>query len=90
MTADKNPVIREALLQVVENQISSLDPPETKQTYDRLLREGYGEEETRSFLAAAVLIEMNKMMKKMEPFNRQRFIAFLHALPASLDQEEDD
>ena len=90
MKADKNPAIREALLQVVENQLKSLDPPETKETYDRLLSEGYSEDETRSFLAAAILYEMNTILRKREPFDRQRFAARLHGLPDSLEQEEDD
>ncbi len=33
--------LRSAILKAVENQLASNNPPETKQTYDRLLREGH-------------------------------------------------
>jgi len=34
---DTNPHLKAAILQVVDNQILANDPPETKQTLDRLI-----------------------------------------------------
>jgi len=81
MTENEDQLFREVTLEIVDNQLKSLDPPETKETYDRLMAEGYSREETRSLIAAAIGIEINEMMMKMEPFNLLRFIESLLALP---------
>ena len=39
-TPAPNLKVRAVLLDAIENQIRDLNPPETKQTYDRLLAEG--------------------------------------------------
>jgi hypothetical protein len=41
-------------LEVVENQIRDNDPPETRQTLDRLLAEGYTADEARRLISTAV------------------------------------
>ena len=38
-------VVNEAILEVVEKQIRSGKPPETRQTYERLVKSGYSDEE---------------------------------------------
>jgi len=73
--------LAQVLLQVVDNQLKALDPPETNETYTRLISEGYSRKQARNFLAAAVRMEINEMMKNLEPFNRERFVTILHELP---------
>jgi len=38
------------VLEVVENQIRELNPPATKETLDRLIREGHEDDEARSLI----------------------------------------
>jgi len=57
------------------------DPPETKQTYDRLIKEGLAEEEVRRLLGCVVLSEIFDVIKKNKPFNVDKFVKALHKLP---------
>ena len=43
----ENPHLRDAILEVVENQLHDNDPPETRETFQRLLAETYTEEEAK-------------------------------------------
>ncbi len=77
----ENPYLKTAILEVVENQLQANDPPETKQTYDRLIAEGYSDKETRRMIGRVVVTEIYDIMKEEKPFNLERFIANLHELP---------
>ncbi|MBX2925834.1 MAG: hypothetical protein KF746_26805 [Chitinophagaceae bacterium] len=45
-----NPVAGEQILQIVDNQLKSNDPPETRQTYDRLLQSGITDKNARMYI----------------------------------------
>jgi hypothetical protein len=70
-----------AILEVVENQIRDLDPPETRQTFDRLTGQGYAEDEARRLISTAVSVEIFHIMKDDQPYDRQRFVWNLSHLP---------
>ena len=55
--AETNPELGKAVLEVVENQIRDNDPPETRQTIERLTREGYTADEARRLVSTAVTVE---------------------------------
>ena len=76
-----NPRLGAAFLEVVENQLRDNNPPETKQTLDRLMTEGYSPEDAKSLIAQAVAVETYIILKKQVPFNRERFVRNLTALP---------
>lgn len=76
-----NPHLKAAILQVVDNQVKANDPPETKQTLDRLLSEGHCEEEAKRLIACIVSSEIFDILKKQEEFNLERFVSTLNALP---------
>jgi len=79
---DYNPRLRAAILETVENQLTSGDPPETKETLARLRREGFSDEEARVLLGQAVAVEIYCVLKEKKPFNRERFVRNLKSLPA--------
>lgn len=81
MKSNENYELTQVLLQVVDNQLNTLNPPETSETYTRLISEGYSRRQARDFIAAAVKIEIDEMMKHLEPFNRERFVTILRGLP---------
>ena len=57
------------------------DPPETNQTFDRLLAEGHSPEEARRMLAAVVSSEVFEVLKHKQPYNHARYVAALQRLP---------
>ena len=71
----------EVLFEVIENQMRDNTPPETRQTYDRLLAEGHSREEAMKLIGRAVASEIFDVLKSGKPYNEQRFITALQALP---------
>jgi len=57
------------------------DPPETKQTYNRLIREGHSEEDAKRLIGCVVTSEIFDILKKKQEFNLQRFVQALNKLP---------
>ena len=50
----ENPYLKSAILDVVDNQLQANDPPETRQTFDRLISEGYSEDEAKKLIGCVV------------------------------------
>ena len=76
-----NPHLRAAFLEVVDNQLRDNNPPETRETLERLKAEGYSEEDAKVLIAQAVVVEAYTIMKTQAPFNLERFVRNLMALP---------
>jgi hypothetical protein len=74
-------VRRRMMFDIVETQIQENEPPETKQTLNRLLKEGYSREEAMELIAIVVASEIYDVMKHQQPFNRNRFVKRLEDLP---------
>ena len=49
--------VRKSFLEIVDNQLRANDPPQTKQTLDRLIREGYSENEARRLISCVVAVD---------------------------------
>ncbi len=73
--------LEESVLEVVDNQLRSNDPPETRQTFDRLISEGYSEKEAKELIGHVVASEIFVVLKNQEPFNLVRFVDALNKLP---------
>jgi hypothetical protein len=83
--------VRKALFEVLENQMSMDNPPETRKTYQRLLDQGFSREETMRMMAAVVIVEMNDIVKHNRTFDEAGYIEALKALPQlPYDEDEDD
>ena len=78
---EENPYLKSAILEVVDNQLQANDPPETRQTLDRLISEGYSEVEAKKLIGCVVTSEIFDVLKKQEPFNPERFAKALNELP---------
>lgn len=76
-----NPYLKAAILDVVDNQIAGNDPPQTRQTYERLLASGLDDEEAKRLIGCVVVSEIFDILKKNEMFNLKRFVAALERLP---------
>jgi len=80
---------RRMILEVVENQIRDNDPPETRQTLRRLIKEGFSREGAVELIFAVVVNEIYNVFKQEKNFNRKRFVAALRQLP-KLPYDEGD
>jgi hypothetical protein len=76
-----NPRLRQAILEVVDNQLRDGTPPETRATLDRLLAEGHARPAAIDLIAGVVATEIFHVMKSRRPFDEARFVAALRALP---------
>lgn len=82
-----NPYLKAAYLDAVENQLRDNDPPETRQTLDRLRKEGHSEEDAKVLIASVIAAETYWIMKSGSAFNHERFLRNLQRLP---DQSFED
>ena len=76
-----NPILKETILEVVDNQLETLDPPETRQTYDRLVASGISDQEAKRLIGCVVSSEIFDVLKQQQSFDRARFIKALNKLP---------
>lgn len=75
-----NPHLKAAILEVVENQLRDGDPPETRQTLQRLLAAGYSRKQATEMIGSAVVEEIWAVLHDHKPFDRGRFTALLEQL----------
>ena len=71
----------EAIVEVVENQLAENNPPETKHTLERLMKAGETRENAIRYIACALSVEIYGALKNKEPYNNERYINNLKALP---------
>lgn len=78
---ETNKVLQHAILTTVDNQIRDEKPPETKQTFERLVKSGYSKTDAKKYIGQCVAIEIFNVMKHHQPFDEKRFIKNLLNLP---------
>ncbi|MCK4294534.1 MAG: DUF1841 family protein [Planctomycetes bacterium] len=76
-----NPHLKATILQVVANQLRANDPPETRQTFDRLVSQGISAQDAKIYIAQAVCVEIWDALYNKKPFNRERYLKNLKRLP---------
>ena len=76
-----NPHLKAAFLEVVDNQLTDNDPPETQETLDRLMSQGISEEDAILYIAQAVSVEVFDTLKHQKEFNLDRYLKNLKQLP---------
>lgn len=81
MKKQASPQVTAAILEAVDNQLRDLTPPETKETYDRLVASGISDKEARRLIAVALSSEMFQMLKYQKDYSPERYIASLRKLP---------
>jgi predicted secreted Zn-dependent protease len=71
----------EAVCEAINNQIQGNNPPETKQTYDRLMKEIKNHDEVMKYIGVVMMAEILDILKSKKPFNKERYIERLNKLP---------
>ena len=72
---------RAALCEAIESQITANDPPETKETFGRLIAAGFAEEDAWRLLSAVLAIELEAILLERRPFSLDAYVKALKALP---------
>ena len=80
-TMETNEKLREQIFEIINNQISDNDPPETKQAFVRLKDEGFSEEETLKLIGYVVASEVFTVLKENRTHDKVKYISALNALP---------
>ena len=76
-----NEHLRDAIFEVIDNQINANDPPETALTLERLVNEGYTDFQAKQLIGQAVVIEVIDAVKNKKPYNEERYLRNLRNLP---------
>jgi hypothetical protein len=70
------------LRQVVEDQLRANDPPEVAATLARLVAAGHTRDEAVALIGAALIIELNEIMRSEREYDAARYARNLANLPA--------
>jgi hypothetical protein len=79
--SENGQVAGEAIVEAVENQLAENNPPGTKETLERLMKTGESRENAIRYIACALSVEIYGALKNHEPYNSERYINNLKALP---------
>lgn len=80
MTSDSD-IARNAIFEILDNQLAEGNPPETRDTLARLLADGHSEQEPRRLIACVVASEIFAVVKGGREFDNRKYAQALHALP---------
>ncbi len=78
---DTNEEMREHIFEILNNQLRENDPPETKKTFDRLKKQGVDTFQAKQMMGQCLTIELFDVLKFGKPYNNNRYIKNLLALP---------
>ncbi len=76
-----NEVLRSQISNIIENQLTSNEPVETKKTYNRLLSLGHSNFEAKQLIGQCIIFELFDVIKHQKTFNESRYIQNLQQLP---------
>jgi len=76
-----NERVRKAILEVVDNQLRDRNPPATKETFDRLVGEGFSQDEARRLIGCVVGSEIFAVLESLQPYDEGRYLTALKNLP---------
>ena len=88
--SESNPHLQAPIMEVVENQLRNNDPPQTRQTYERLIEAGHSEKEAKRLIACVVSAEIFDVLKKNQTFNLDRFVKGFNKLPMMFWAEKEE
>jgi hypothetical protein len=76
-----NEILRDQIFEIIHNQMKGNNPPETKITYNRLIKKGYSDFETKQLIGQCIAVELFQVLKFKKPFDEIRYIRNLNNLP---------
>ncbi|SCW60785.1 hypothetical protein [Pseudomonas sp. NFACC56-3] len=79
--SDEEEFVEDTLIEAIENQIESDNPPAAKATFNKLTLVGYEREEILNLMAHVLAYEIDAILEEDRPFDTQWYEAALRALP---------
>jgi len=76
------------LVQAIENQIESDNPPAAKAAFNKLTLVGYERDEILNLMAHVLAVEIDAMLDDDRPFDGEWYEAALRALPELPPEKE--
>ncbi len=73
--------LQSKILNIIDDQLSSNNPPEVNETFVRLQKEGFDTTDARKLIGQCIVLELYDMIKKKKEFNLERYLANLDRLP---------
>lgn len=86
-TDDEEQFAASTLIQAIENQLESDNPPAAKAVYNKLTLVGYEREDILEMMAHVLAVEIDAMLEADRPFDGQWYETALRALPELPPQE---
>lgn len=81
--------LQTAIRAVIDQQIAEKSPPETLETFERLLDEGFSHDEAYSLIGQLVSLEVAEEIRGEGGLNIERFVAALENLPEPFAKSRD-
>ena len=78
---DESDIARQAVFTAIENQLRDNNPPITRETYDRLLADGFSKKEAMELIGFCLANEISEIMNSKQPFSEERYSLNLRNLP---------
>jgi hypothetical protein len=78
---DEEAFTETTLIEAIENQIESDNPPAAKATFNKLTLVGYEREEILNLMAHVLAVEIDAILEEDRAFNTEWYEAALRALP---------
>lgn len=73
--------LREQIFEIIKNQIDENNPPETNETYERLILLGLSHFEAKQLIGQCIAVEIYEIINTGKPFDEKRYIRNLKNLP---------
>ncbi|MBF0095977.1 MAG: DUF1841 family protein [Magnetococcales bacterium] len=71
----------QAVMESVDQQLRTSQPPEVRETYRRLCAQGYSDQDARQLIATVMANESFMIQVHHDAFDRARYVAMLRNLP---------
>ncbi|MGN8274506.1 hypothetical protein [Pseudomonas sp. SMN5] len=78
---DEEEFVESTLIEAIENQIESDNPPAAKATFNKLTLVGYEREDILNLMAHVLAYEIDAMLEEDRSFNTQWYETALRELP---------
>jgi hypothetical protein len=78
---ETNEKLRAHIFEIINNQLKENNPPEAKIAYDRLMKIGLDDFHIRQLIGQCLVVELFDVIKLGKPFNNERYVENLNALP---------
>ena len=79
--SEKKPRVNKLILEWWRSSWIPARPVQTRETLDRLLAQGFSEEEAKHLIGSAIVVEMRSVVSEGRTFQEERFVSLLQELP---------